>query len=103
MSGAKEIRPTPENQQGAAEEEQLAVHMQGCELEPEEMAALAAALTQLQAQCGGALPAAGAPHGAGAGRGPRAARPDRTLSRRADLGLWARPGADQWRRAEGWR
>lgn len=82
----------------AAEETQEAVQISGAHLEPEEMAALTAVIQQLQA---GAPPAEEE-------RGPRERhRPsdprgvDRTLDRRQRLGLWARPGAGQWRRAAG--
>ena len=78
---------------GAGEE--AVVDVQGAQLEPEEMAALTAVLAQLRAQ---EVQAAAQRPGR---RGPRSARPDRTLLRRGDLGLWARPGRDQWRRSAG--
>lgn len=81
-----------------AEETQEAVEISGAHLEPEEMAALAAVLQQLQA---GAPPAEGERGTRERHRpaGPRGV--DRTLERRRRLGLWARPGEGQWRRAAG--
>ena len=75
--------------------EEAVVEVQGAQLEPEEMAALTAVLAQLQAQD------VQAAFGRRAGRGARPSRPDRTLVRRGELGLWARPGHDQWRRSAG--
>lgn len=69
-----------------------ALQVEGSNLEPEEMAALAAVFNHLQG------PDAAAPDVINPVR-----RPDRTLMRRDELGLWARPGADQWRRAAGRR
>ena len=86
-----EQAPRPDGEQ----EETEAVRLDGAQLEPEEMAALTAVLAQMRAQGGTEVPQAGR-HG-------RMRRPDRTLLRRGDLGLWARPGQDQWRRAAGWR
>lgn len=75
---------------GDEENEAAALEMQGAQLEPEEMAALAAVLAQLRAQ-----------DAARAAQPPSRAVPDRTLHRRRDLGLWSRPGAGQWRRSAG--
>lgn len=80
---------------GGEQEEPDPVRLDGAQLEPEEMAALTAVLAQMRAQGGAAVPETG--------RQGRMPRPDRTLVRRGDLGLWARPGRDQWRRAGGWR
>ncbi|CAM3921226.1 hypothetical protein E4A47_04105 [Micrococcus flavus] len=90
MSAAQQA-PHP----GEGQEENDPVRLDGAQLEPEEMAALTAVLAQMRAQGATAVPQAGR-HG-------RMRRPDRTLLRRGDLGLWARPGQDQWRRAAGWR
>ena len=90
MSAAQQA-PHP----GEGQEENDPVRLDGAQLEPEEMAALTAVLAQMRAQGSTAVPQAGR-HG-------RMRRPDRTLLRRGDLGLWARPGQDQWRRAAGWR
>jgi len=81
-----------------AEETQEAVQISGAHLEPEEMAALTAVIQQLQA---GAAPASDERTARERHRtaGPRGV--DRTLDRRQRLGLWARPGAGQWRRAAG--
>ncbi|MCK6096214.1 hypothetical protein KZX06_07415 [Micrococcus sp. EYE_162] len=54
------------------------------------MAALTAVLAHLRAEEAQAVQAR-----------PRPPRLDRTLRRRDDLGLWARPGKDQWRRSAG--
>ncbi|MDX2340724.1 hypothetical protein NJC10_03400 [Micrococcus sp. M4NT] len=67
-----------------------AVRLSGAELDPEEMAALTAVLAHLRAEEAQAVQAR-----------PRPPRLDRTLRRRDDLGLWARPGKDQWRRSAG--
>ena len=90
MSAAQQV-PQP----GDGQEENEAVRLDGAQLEPEEMAALTAILAQMRAQGGTEVPQTGR-HG-------RMRRPDRTLLRRGDLGLWARPGEDQWRRTGGWR
>ncbi len=81
--------------QDGEHEENEGVRLDGAQLEPEEMAALTAILAQMRAQGGTEVPQTGR-HG-------RMRRPDRTLLRRGDLGLWARPGQDQWRRTGGWR
>ncbi|MDY6054838.1 acyl-CoA carboxylase subunit epsilon [Micrococcus sp.] len=70
------------------------VRVEGSSLGPEEMAALTAVLAQLSAE----EAAVGTQS-----RRTRSGRPDRTLLRRGDLGLWARPGRGEWRRAGGWR
>lgn len=80
---------------GGEQEEPDPVRLDGAQLEPEEMAALTAVLAQMRAQGATAVPQAG--------RQGRLRRPDRTLLRRGDLGLWARPGEGEWRRAGGWR
>ena len=82
----------------AAEETVEAVQISGAHLEPEEMAALTAVIQQLQA---GAPPVENERGGRERHRpsGPRGV--DRTLDRRQRLGLWARPGSGQWRRAAG--
>jgi hypothetical protein len=61
-------------------------------LDAEETAALAAVIQAAAVQAEDA-------HHEGAGGAGR----DRTLERRRRLGLWARPGADSWRRAAGQR
>ncbi|MCV7531789.1 hypothetical protein [Micrococcus luteus] len=69
------------------------LQLSGPELEPEEMAALAAVLE-----------AAAAARAEAARLAAEAADPrplDRTLRRRGDLGLWARPGRGQWRQGAG--
>ncbi|WP_223246425.1 hypothetical protein [Micrococcus luteus] len=69
------------------------LQLSGPELEPEEMAALAAVLE-----------AAAAARAEAARLATEAADPrplDRTLRRRGDLGLWARPGRGQWRQGAG--
>ncbi|MBB4734657.1 hypothetical protein HDA30_000165 [Micrococcus cohnii] len=76
-------------------EEQLRIS--GAQLEPEEMAALTALLAQLPNTDEQA--AAASPRERVSPRGPRGI--DRTLERRRRLGLWARPGAGQWRDAAG--
>ncbi|PLA47379.1 hypothetical protein CYJ93_02895 [Micrococcus luteus] len=69
------------------------LQLSGPELEPEEMAALAAVLeaaVAARAEAARLAAEAGDP------------RPlDRTLRRRGDLGLWARPGRGQWRQGAG--
>ena len=69
------------------------LQLNGPELEPEEMAARAAVLE-----------AAAAARAEAARLAAEAADPrplDRTLRRRGDLGLWARPGRGQWRQGAG--
>ena len=69
------------------------LQLSGPELEPEEMAALAAVLE-----------ATAAARAEAARLAAEAADPrplDRTLRRRGDLGLWARPGRGQWRQGAG--
>jgi len=96
----EELRGTGPAGPGRADEERTgeeraadapeAVRLSGAELDPEEMAALTAVLAHLRARQAGAVQAR-----------PRPPRLDRTLRRRDDLGLWARPGEDQWRRGIG--
>ena len=69
------------------------LQLSGPELEPEEMAALAAVLEAAAAA------RAEAARLAAAAADPRPL--DRTLRRRGDLGLWARPGRGQWRQGAG--
>lgn len=88
MSAAQQA-PQP----GDGQEENEAVRLDGAQLEPEETAALTAVLAQMRAQGGAAVPETG--------RQGRMPRPDRTLVRRGDLGLWARPGRGQWRQGAG--
>ena len=60
------------------------LQLSGPELEPEEMAAAARAeAARLDAEAADPRPL------------------DRTLRRRGDLGLWARPGRGQWRQGAG--
>ena len=69
------------------------LQLNGPELEPEEMAALAAVLeAAAAARAEAARLAAEA-----ADRRPR----DRTLRRRGGVGVWARPGRGQWRQGAG--
>ncbi|WP_248102619.1 hypothetical protein [Micrococcus luteus] len=69
------------------------LQLSGPELEPEEMAALAAVLEAAAAA------QAEADRLAAEAADPRPL--DRTLRRRGDLGLWARPGRGQWRQGAG--
>lgn len=69
------------------------LQLSGPELEPEEMAALVAVLEAAAAA------RAEAARLAAAAADPRPL--DRTLRRRGDLGLWARPGRGQWRQGAG--
>lgn len=69
------------------------LQLSGVELDPEEMAALTAVLAHARAA------EAEAARLAAEAADPRPL--DRTLLRRGDLGLWARPGRGQWRRGTG--
>ncbi|MFB1427523.1 hypothetical protein ACEUE7_04365 [Micrococcus endophyticus] len=69
------------------------LQLSGVELDPEEIAALTAVLAHARAA------EAEAARAAAEAADPRPL--DRTLRRRGDLGLWARPGRGQWRRGAG--